>query len=245
MKKLLIIIVLVSYSFIGFTQEQDSVDFTFRKNVVKILPINIPFQSVSLEFERMIDPNYSLTLGIGLPIQGMMIDKYGSGNSSLKKPEFNSMHVRAALRYYYGDHMLPKGFYVEPYLKYQQINGSAAYEVVENINSIHKGDMVAKFNTLNLGVQFGVQFLIAKRVTVDLYFLGLEGGLANGNITTTSEKIADADNIEVALKDAVAELPFYVRNWVSVKKTNNQVFIDAKDLQYPWFRGGISVGIAF
>ena len=244
MKKLFIIISLVAYSFFGFSQEPDSI--TFRKNVVKFLPMNIPFQSLSFEYERMIDPNYSLTLGVGLPIQGTIIGKYGiDNNSNLKKAEFSTMHIRAALRYYYGDHMLPKGFYVEPYLKYQQIKGNATYEGIDNLNNIYKGNMDAKLNTLNLGVQFGIQFLIAKKITIDLYFLGLEGGLANGNATATSEKTTDAEYIEADVKNAVAGLPFFIRNWLTVKKVNNQVFIDANNLQYPWYRGGFSIGFAF
>jgi len=244
MRKLLIIIALVGCSFIGFTQEQDST--TFRKNVVKFLPTNIPFQSLSFEYERMVDPKNSLILGVGLPIKGMIIGKLcNNNNSDLKKAEFSTMYIRAAFRYYYGDKMFPRGFYFEPYLKYQQIKGNATYEGVDNQNITYKGNLNAKINTFNLGVQFGVQFLIAKKVTLDLYFLGLEGGIANGNITATSDKIADAENIETDIKDAVADLPFFIRNWLDVKKVNNQVFIDAHKLQYPWFRGGFSIGIAF
>lgn len=244
MKKLLILIALVSCSFIGYTQEQDTI--TFRKNVVKFLPMNLPFQSVSFEYERMIDPNYSITLGVGLPVEGMINGKYGTDNNSkLRNVELGTMHIRAALRYYYGLEMLPKGFYIEPYLKYQQIKGNATYEGIDNQNSIYKGDLTGKINTFNLGVQFGIQFLIAKRITLDLYFLGLEGGLANGNLTSTSNNNTEAANIETDFKETVADLPFFIKNWLTVKKVNNQVFIDANKLQYPWFRGGISIGIAF
>ncbi|MCX6238596.1 MAG: hypothetical protein NTY07_13720 [Bacteroidia bacterium] len=252
MKRLLMIIALVGYAFIGFTQEQkpgttleqDSV--TLRKNVLKFLPMDIPFQSVSFEYERMIGPKNSLTLGVGFPIQGQIISKNAiNDNSKLKKAEFSTMHIRAAYRYYYGYQILPKGFYIEPYLKYQQIKGNANYEGINNQKNIYKGDITGSINTFNLGVQFGVQFLITKRVTLDLYFLGLEGGLANGKITSTSKNNADADNIEADFKDAVAGLPFFIENWLTVKKANNQVFINASKLQYPWYRGGISIGIAF
>jgi len=244
MKKLFIIIALVSYSFIGYTQDLDSI--TFRKNGLKFSLMNLPFRSVSFEYERMIDPNYSLILGVGLPYQGMISGKYGTDNTSkLRNVELGTMHIRAALRYYYNFKMLPKGFYVEPYLKYQQIKGTANYVSNDELNKIYKGDLVGKVNTINVGVQFGVQFLIAKMVTLDFYFIGLEGGLANGNITSTSVNAADAEKIETDFKDEVAGFPFFIENWVTVKRTNNQVFVDAKDLQYPWFRGGLSIGIAF
>jgi hypothetical protein len=243
MKKLLIIILLIGCSFIGDAQEQDSI--TFRKNVVKFLPMNLPMQSVSFEYERMIDPNYSLTIGIGIPVQGMMMGKNGI-DENLKMPAFSTMHIRAALRYYTGKNMLPKGFYIEPYLKYQQIKGNAIYEGVNDLNYTYNGNLDAKINTFNLGVQFGYQFLISKRVTIDLYFLGLEGGVANGRITSTSlSNPSDADYIEAEFKKTIDDLPFFIRNWLDVTKENDQVFVKAKNMQYPWYRGGFSVGIAF
>ena len=244
MKKLIIIIVLIGYSFIGDAQEQDSI--TFRKNVVKFLPINLPMQSVSFEYERMIDPNYSLTLGIGIPVQGMMMGKnIFDDNSDLKKPAFSTMHIRAALRYYTGKNMLPKGFYVEPYLKYQQIKGNAIYQGINDLKYTYNGNLSANINTFNLGVQFGYQFLISKRVTIDLYFLGLDGGLANGKMTSTSSNPTEADYVEAEFQKTIDDFPFFIRNWLDVKKENDQVIVEAKKLQYPWYRGGFSVGIAF
>lgn len=247
MRRLLIIVALIGgYCFSGFAQEQDTANVVLRKNVLKFLPVNVPFQSVSFEYERMIDPKNSLTLGVGIPIQGQIISKNVlDGNSNLKKMEFSTMHIRAAYRYYYGYSLLPKGFYIEPFLKYQQININGNYRGINVQNSIYKGDISGNINTFNLGVQLGVQFLIAKRITLDLYFLGLEGGLANGRVTSTSKTSADAGNIETDFKDAIDGLPFFIKNWLTVKKVNNQVFIDANKLQYPWYRGGISIGIAF
>lgn len=247
MRRLLMIVALVGFCVSGFTQEQqDTVNVVLRKNVVKFLPIDIPFQSISLEYERMIDPKNSLTLGVGIPMQGQIVTKnLLNGSSNLKKIEFSTMHIRTAFRYYYGYNLLPKGFYIEPFFKYQQIKINGNYQGINDLKSIYKGDIVGNINTINLGVQFGVQFLIAKRITLDLYFLGLEGGLANGGITSTSKNSTDAGNIETDFKDAVAGLPFFIENWLTVKKVNNQVFINANKLQYPWYRGGVSIGIAF
>jgi len=247
MRRLLIIVVLVVSCISGFTQEQqDTVDVILRKNVVKFFPIDIPFQSISLEYERMLDPKNSLTLGVGIPIQGQIVGKNVlDGSSNLKKIEFSTMHIRTAFRYYYGYNLLPKGFYIEPYFKYQQVTINGNYAGTDSQNNIYKGDLAGNINTFNLGVQFGVQFLIAKRITLDLYFLGLEGGLANGGITSTSKNSTDAGNIATDFKDAVAGLPFFIENWLTVKQVNNQVFINANKLQYPWYRGGISFGIAF
>jgi hypothetical protein len=246
MKRLLLIIALITNVFVGFGQEQEQDSITFRKNVVKFLPMDLPFQSISFEYERMIDPNNSLTFGFGIPIQGQMISKsLINNNSDITKAAFSTFHLRAAYRYYYGDKMLPKGLYIEPYLKYQQINGEATYEGTNAQNSKYKGDLTGQINTFNLGIQLGVQFLISKRVTLDLYFLGLEGGLANGKMITISNNNNDAGLIEADFKKTISDLPFFIKNWLTVTKSNNQVIVEAKKLQYPWYRGGLSIGIAF
>jgi hypothetical protein len=46
MKKLLALVFLTSWALLGFAQGGDSL-IVERKNVVKYLPINIPFQSIS------------------------------------------------------------------------------------------------------------------------------------------------------------------------------------------------------
>jgi hypothetical protein len=247
MKRPLIFIILIFSYLTVFSQEETEEDsITYLKNVVKFLPFNIPFQSVSFEYERMIDPKGSLTVGVGLPIQGRIMGIPGSGSkSNIKNAVFSTMHLRAAYRYYYGNSMLPKGLYIEPYLKYQQIRGNTAYSGIDNLKKTYTGDITGNINTYNLGVQFGIQYLTKKNVSFDLYFLGLEGGLAQGRITSTSGKTADADKIESDFNKAVEDLPFFLSNWLKVEKSSNKVSIEAKKLQYPWLRVGVSIGIAF
>jgi len=246
MKKLFVLVFLACWVSFGFAQDEDSLTIE-RNNVVKFLPVNLPFQSISFEYERMINPSNYLTLGIGIPNQKSLIGKYGMDvNSELKTAELGTMHIRAAYRHYTGQRMLPKGFYIEPYLKYQKITGNGSVENTDFDNT-YKGKFDVNLNSMNLGFQLGAQFLIAKRITVDFYFLGLEVGFLSGDVTAISDQLADADNLKADIEKNIADLPSFIGDKLTVTQSadKKQINVNADHVPYPWFRGGISIGIAF
>ncbi len=250
MKKILLFVYFSGFVIFGIAQVNDSTSVRIR-NVVKFLPINLQFNSVAFEFERMINIKNSVSLEIGLPSQKSIVGKYGiNANSDLKTAGFGTTTLRAAYRHYTGKQKLPKGFYLEPYIKYQQIKGNASIEGVNDAEIPYAGTSDFKFNTLNMGCQLGVQFLIAKKVSIDLFFMGLEGGFLTGNIKTTPSLSTQYDPIILSVLNEViaqniASLPSFIKNKLSVNQTDTQVIVKANNIPYPWFRGGVSFGIAF
>ncbi|MCX6238598.1 MAG: hypothetical protein NTY07_13730 [Bacteroidia bacterium] len=248
MKKLLFFVFFVALVSLAFAKDKDSTRLE-RKNVIKFLPANIPLQSLSFEYERMINGKNSFTLGVGLPQQQSLIGKYGiKGDKDLKSAELGTMHIRAAYRHYGGQSMLPRGFYIEPYLKYQKITGNAGIKSTSTTKPF-EGTLDLNLNTMNFGFQLGAQFLIAKRVSLDFYFLGLEAGLLSGNVTVISESLADpnAANLKANIDDAIADLPSFIGDKLTVTQSSDKktIGVKASSVPYPWLRGGISIGIAF
>ena len=250
MKKLILFIVFSGFTIFGIAQVNDSTSLKIR-NVVKFLPLNMLFHSASFEYEHMINAKNSLTLEVGLPSQKSIIGHYGiNANSDLKTAGFGTAALKAAYRHYAGKRRLPKGFYIEPYLKYQQIKGNASIAGVNDMQIPYAGTSDLKLNTINLGCQLGVQFLIAKRVSLDLYFLGLEGGYLSGHVNTTPSISTQYDPVELSILDEVisqniGNLPSFVRNKISVRQTDNQIIVKANNIPYPWYRGGVSIGFTF
>jgi len=250
MKKIFLLAVLFGFTCSGIAQVDDSSLFSI-KNVVKFQPFTLPFNSISFEYERMINHKNSLTLQIAIPNQQSVMGKYGiNSNSDLKTAEFGTKVLRGAYRHYTGKNNLPKGFYIEPYLKYQQLKGGASIAGVDDQGDPYSGKSEIKFNTINAGCQFGVQFLIVKRVSIDLYFLGLEGGILNGKIATTPTSYTEYDPfilgiIKNVIDQNIAQAPAIVRNKLITTQTSTQVIINANNAPYPWIRGGISIGFAF
>jgi hypothetical protein len=247
MNKLPLLVVLCVCVLFGFAQDHDTTVLQ-RKNVVKFLPATLPFHSVSFEYERMINNKNSIALQIGLPNQKSIMGKYGiDANSDLKTAEFGTTTIRAAYRHYTGKKKLPKGFYIEPYLKYHHFKANASIEGVNDQQISYAGTSDVKLNSLNMGCQLGVQFLIVKRVTLDLYFLGLEGGFLNGNIITTPtpNDAITLSAIKEVIDQKIADLPSFIGNKLTSTQTENQVIVNANSTPYPMIRGGISIGIAF
>lgn len=247
MKKLFVLVLLASWVLPGFAQDGDSLTIE-RNNVVKFLPVNLTFHSFSFEYERMISPANYITLGIGIPNQKSIIGKYGIDlGSEVKSAELGTMHIRAAYRHYTSQRMLPKGFYFEPYVKYLKISGNGNVENID-FNNTYKGRIDVDLNSMNFGFQLGTQFLIAKRVTLDLYFLGLEAGILNGDVNATSD-LGDpyATHLKAYIEDRIAEYPSFIGDKLTVTQSADKkmINVNASNIIYPWYRGGISIGIAF
>jgi hypothetical protein len=220
-----------------------------RKNVIKFLPVNLAFGSINFEFERMINEKNSFELGIGIPMDQPVNGRYGldlEDDGELSNDKQGDLIIRAAYRHYTGKSMLPKGFYLAPYLKYQGITGSALRTVPadEDIDE-YTEDYDVKINSFSLGLQLGYQFLIAKRISLDLYFLGLEGGFANLDGTILSSDIEQVSEIEDNLNENIDELPSFIGDKIEVASSGNTVKVKGSSVPYPWLRGGISIGIAF
>ena len=102
-------------------------------------------------------------------------------------------------------------------------------------------------NTMNVGFQLGAQFLIAKRITLDFYFLGMEVGFLSGDVIAISDQLADANNLKTDIEQKIADLPSFIGDKLTVTQSadKKQINVNADHAPYPWYRGGISIGIAF
>ena len=250
MKKFLLFVFISGFVFWAKAQDQSS-NGNEPRNVVKFLPFTLPFNSLSFEYERMINAKNSLILDLGFPDKKSIMGKFGiATNSDLKSAEIGSSLVRGAYRHYTGKQNFPKGFYIEPYLKYQHFTGDARVEGVDDFGVTYAGTSEIKLHTLNMGCQLGIQFLIAKRVSLDFYFLGFEGGLLNGKITTVPPTNTGFDQeILTILRDQIQQVvdgaPSMIKNKITVSQTNTSVDVKVSNAPYPWFRSGLSIGFAF
>ena len=219
-----------------------------RNNVFKFLPANLIFNSLSFEYERKFSPKSSFILGVGLSSPKTFASKFNlsDNENKISNDNFGVMSIRAAYRHYGGHHVRPVGFYFSPYLKYQKLTATAEnLRTITETNTQYQENYDVSGNTLNFGIQWGVQFLIAKRVCVDFYFLGIEAGLANLTATVTSPNPIMIDEVYNNVKDNVSNLPSFFADKITVTKKTNQVEVKGSSMPYPWLRSGISIGLAF
>lgn len=264
MKKLLFIIVLFSVFATVKGQEEKTSNLKTRKYVVKFQPVNYALNSYSFEVERMLNRKNAVTIGVGIPKSGSLLGKYGiEATNDLSKLDLSTMHARLAYRHYGGNSGLPRGFYIEPYLKYQQFKADATINIendnstmgmlkslpirsaVMATNTTSPADIKADFNTINVGFQMGVQMMIAKFIAIDFYFLGIEAGMVNGTLTGTPSDATKITEMRDKIDDGIDDLPGFLKDKLTVTNNSSSVTVKAKQLPYPWLRAGINIGIAF
>ena len=245
MKKLIVFLILSAWVSAGIAQtENQETPGVGPINVIKFLPFNLSFNSVSFEYEGMVSDHSSMTLQVGIPNNKSFDTNYNiKFLSNMTNAQLGTTIVRLAYRHYAGNQKLvPQGFYFEPYLKYQNLKGNGYYVGHDAPYQTYIGVTDVKLNTYNFGLQLGAQFLIGNRLSVDVYFLGLEAGLASGDMSVLSR---NAPKIAADINDAIADLPSYMKNTITVTESPNRVDVKARNTPYPWYRAGISIGIAF
>jgi len=107
------------------------------------------------------------------------------------------------------------------------------------------------FNSVGVGVQMGVQFLISRKIVIDFYFFGPEINSATNNFKAVEVSnvapwnSADAYQAEQDVRAFIQKFPFIRHNMdVMVDSDNKTVRADFKG-PLPGYRIGLSFGFAF
>jgi hypothetical protein len=212
---------------------------------IKWAPTGIVFGSLSFQGEYNFGKN-SLTAKIGLPINKHQTFKFDDKDADFS---MKAISFLAGYRTYLSKkHM--KGLYFEPYFKYVHHTSEGVGNAVLQSDPVVM-DFTNAYNGVGIGAQLGVQFLIAKKVVIDFFFLGPEINSARNNFKAveTSSTIpwtyAKASEAEQDIRDFIDKFPF-IRNKTNIKvdQANKAVMADFRGA-LPGYRIGISFGYAF
>ncbi|TCJ13986.1 DUF3575 domain-containing protein [Flaviaesturariibacter flavus] len=221
-----------------------------RQWAVKWNPGGLSFGNVALHGEYNYKNKKSITFGVGIPVQSTF---HRQDNGSDYQITNKTFFLQGGYRMYFGKKPM-RGFYFEPFLKYVNYKGNGVYDE----NTLVKGDeydLTVKSSTFGIGAQLGVQFVIAKVVTLDLFLLGPEANTGkvdavfhdpNNNLPWNLVPGRRQD-VERQIRDAVNDIPLVgdqlAKNIVvdenaRTVSTNYSGFL-------PGFRIGGSIGIRF
>jgi hypothetical protein len=216
-----------------------------KSQVLKWNPLSIKFGKISMFGEYNYRPKRSITLGIGIPFDYQ--NEY-TINDDRQDVTTQTPSVMAGYRMYMGKKPV-SGFYFEPYLKYLKNDiESFIFTDLDNDPVIFRA--TSKYSGFGVGAQLGVQFMIAKRVALDLFFLGPEANLSKVNfeardISSSSWDSQDAAEAEQKIKDIVNDIPVIGDNIkIDVDASTRRVKADYNGF-LPGIRAGISVGVRF
>ena len=210
---------------------------------VKWAPTGLVLGSLDFQGEYNFGKN-SLTAKIGVPVNAHHTLQYDDRNAdfNLKATSF----LAGYRTYFSKKHM--KGLYFEPYFKYVHQSGDGVGDATLAGEAVIM-NFTNDYNGVGIGAQLGAQFLLGKRLVIDVFLIGPELNSSSNNFRavevshTIPWNAVQASEAEQQIRDFVDKFPFVRNNTtIMVDQTNKTVSADFKGL-LPGFRIGVSFGI--
>ncbi|RYG04388.1 MAG: DUF3575 domain-containing protein [Chitinophagaceae bacterium] len=239
---LILILVLLTISNIFSQTAQEA----HTSAIVKWAPATLAAGKLTAGSEINFGGKGSLDLVLGFPLSTTRTIKHDEKESELETKAFS---VLLGYRHYFGRKQM-RGLYLEPYAKYlrHQAEGIISSDLLEELAQM---DTKTKYEGFGIGAQLGVQFLIAKRVSIDFYFLGIEANTTN--FKTHSVDVANAlpwtilqtTEARRQLEETYADVPF-VKNKVEIEINQDKKEANSSYKGFlPGLRFGASIGVKF
>lgn len=212
---------------------------------VKFNPASLWLGKIGILGEYNLKPKKSITLAVGIPTSKTTNITIDDEKRAVTMKTFSAM---AGYRMYLGKKTMT-GVYFEPYLKYVK---NDAFTVINTDLDGTPTDLqtTSKYSGFGAGGQLGVQFMIAKRVVFDFFFLGPEANLAKHNLVVHDNSAGTWDEAEAAdaereINESIGDLPIIGKKIdVKVDAATKTITSDYSGF-LPGFRFGLSVGFRF
>jgi hypothetical protein len=137
------------------------------KITLKWAPTGLILGNASFQVEYSLLTKSSLTAKIGVPV-GRPYDATFDGHQV--DMNMKAVSFLAGFRRYLSKQLL-RGFYIEPFFTYVHHTSDGIGEGELDGQPVTM-DFTNAYNGVGIGVQLGAQFIIAKRLVLDLFFLG-------------------------------------------------------------------------
>lgn len=211
---------------------------------LKWAPASLAAGKITIGSEFVFKKKNAVELFIGIPVAVNRDLEYDGQKSDMDSKAFS---VLAGYRRYLGK-KAASGLYFEPFVKYLKHEASG---ILDGDLSGEKArfNTVTNYEAFGAGIQLGIQFIIAKRVSLDLFFLGPEANSAK--FTATATDIASnipwtfvkASEAEQEIKDMIRDIPIIGdKTEVTVNQNLKTVYTKYEGF-LPGIRFGASVGI--
>ena len=213
---------------------------------VKWNPSSLYFGKIGLQGEYNFKKKRSLTFAVGIPMSKTTTVKMDDEDRDVEMKTFSLM---GGYRMYLGKKNMT-GLYFEPYLKY--VKNDAATLISTDLD----GEPVdfattSQYSGFGLGAQLGVQFMIAKKITLDFFFLGPEANTVKHSVlmkdisSTLPWDPNQAADAEKEINESIGDLPI-IGNKLKVAVDANKKTVSSEYKGFlPGVRFGLSVGVRF
>jgi len=145
-------------------------------NIIKINTLAIPFNNISLIYERGLIPRLSFLIGAGYKYSGDVPKFFIEADNiiNIKLDKLQGYSITPELRYYLKtcDARFLDGFYLGVYFRHTHYSTSAEFDYFpENYGmQFYQADMV--MNEYGAGLTIGYQLILWERLSIDFMFFG-------------------------------------------------------------------------
>lgn len=211
---------------------------------IKWSPASLAVGKITVGSEYNFKKKQSFEFIVGVPVSVSKSFDYDNNTSEFDSKAFS---LFAGYRYYFGKRSAA-GLYIEPYVKYLQ-HDAAGFLQGDLDGETARFDTKTSYKGFGAGAQLGVQFLIAKKISLDFFFLGPEANTVK--FSSISTDVADSlpwtfiqeNEAEQNVKEALEDIPL-IGDKIQVTANRDTKSVSTKyDGFLPGFRFGASVGI--
>jgi hypothetical protein len=213
---------------------------------IKWNPSSLYFGKIGLMSEYNFKRKKSVTFNIGIPISKNTTVKIDDKDRTVEMKTFSIM---GGYRMYLGQKTM-SGLYFEPYLKYVKSDGSTILDTDLDGKPTNFATTSA-YTGVGVGAQLGVQFMIAKRVVIDFFFLGPEANSSKHKVvmhditSTDAWDAQEAADAQAEINDSIGDLPIIGDKLNVVVDPNAKTVSSDYSGFLPGLRFGLSVGVRF
>lgn len=230
----------------------------YHKNIIKTNLSTIALANYGLTYERMLTRKISASVGyrfmpstfitqspLGEKVMDIVAEEGDDISQQLDKLQMSGNAVTLEFRVYTGKRPGAKGFYAGLYGRYSSFKYDYPYDF-EKPSGNTLVPLKGNSKGIGGGVILGGQFMVAKRVVVDLFIIGGHYGSMTGKLEglTDMSEFDEADRAE--LKDEIEGLiDLGGDNGIKADVRDDGVRADIK-LPFLGLRGlGLTIGYAF
>ncbi|POY35238.1 hypothetical protein C3K47_15755 [Solitalea longa] len=231
----------------SFGQATDSLKPQLKNTIKFNLSSQLIYGKAALfSYERIVGPNEAFNVQVGyveLP------DIIHGANSTIVEKRSNSRSgytIAGDYRFYLGSenrHEAPRGVYVGPYVSYYAFKSNKLASLTTTDGGTTDVTLDSKINILNFGGLLGYQFVIKRRIAIDMILIG--PSISNYSVKLNMN--GDLTNVDVDEKtqeymQALAERYPFLKDLAKNKE------FKANDSNSSWsagFRYSLSIGYRF
>jgi len=221
---LVFLFIMAAFSF-GQTDKND--DFSQqKKNIIRwnITPMIVDVTNLTLGYERLIRPNQSISINVGLLLFPEFLDNDSLEVSYVTHGNRFGFSMAIDYRFYLSKRNVkpaPDGLYIGPYFTHYQYRFDNVLRLIDNENIVNDLKTDASFSMTSIGFELGYQFIFWDKLSLDLIMVGPSLSYYRGKVQLEGDLGIDEDGEDYQyIKDQILKKYPWMETFVDLDAIN-------------------------